>query len=63
MHRIREGNIYAFYFVPKKGNKPPSYDDPSYNHIVNVYLVRYIVNMKKSSFVKLANEYVYTSNV
>ena len=29
----RPSNVYCFYFVSKKGDTPPSYDDEWYNHI------------------------------
>ena len=53
MHEKQEGNTYDFYFTSQKGSKPPSYDDPWYNHIVDfVELTKFIVNMKKLLMIK-----------
>ena len=62
-NRKREGTSYAFYIVSQKGSKPPSYDDPWYNHIVDFLdLAKSIVNMKKSLMINSSSEWVYASN-
>ena len=44
----RPSNIFAFYFVEKKGSNPPLYDDPWYNHIVDyIELTNAALNYKK----------------
>ena len=63
MNRKREGTSYAFYFVSQRGSKPPLYDDPWYNHIVDfVDLAKSIVNMKRTLTIKSSSEWVYTSD-